>query len=291
MQRPSAFCITLLDLGPVQGYVAAMSESDADKLARIQAVVTALLEDRVAASLADVEQAIGAWRAGQTGPLEAHGALLKHAARCERIVDRVTRASGQRPAAILRDALDAGVIEKAEFVELTGVDPDGVEPAGTLLQDEAPAPPDKRASIEQLLERGPVLIHVDARRDDVIIPARFRGDPKLVLRFGYGLTPAIVDLLVDDTGISGTLTFGGVPFHCVLPWPGIYAAVVEGEQRGMVWPEDVPDVLLVPPPRPRPASVEIRTDATPIPARGDDAGPDDDKPQRARRGSHLKLVE
>jgi hypothetical protein len=269
-----------------------MSESDADKLARIQAVVTALLEERVAASLAEVERAIAAWRAGQSGPLDAHGALLKHAARCERIVDRVTRASAQRPAAILRDALDAGVIDRVEFVELTGSEPDQVEPAGTMLEDETQTPPDKRASIEQLLERGPVLVHIDARREDITVPPRFRGDPKLVLRFGYGLTPAIVDLLVDDTGLSGTLTFGGVPFHCVLPWPGVYAAVVEGEQRGMVWPEDVPDVLLVPPPRPRPASVELRTDATPVPnVPGSPTGGPDDRPPRSKRGSHLKLVE
>ena len=268
-----------------------MSEADAEKLARIQAVVTALLEDRVAASLAEVERAIAAWRAGEQGALDAHGALLKHAARCERIVDRVTRASAQRPAAILRDALDAGLIEREEFGELTGVMPEDVEPAGTLLPDEPAAPPDKRASIEQLLERGPVLVHVDARRDDAAVPARFRGDPKLVLRFGYGLTPAIVDLLVDDTGISGTLTFGGVPFHCVLPWRAVYAAVVEGEQRGMVWPEDVPDVLLVPPPRPRPASVELRTDATPVPSKPAGTEGPDDRPPRAKRGSHLKLVE
>lgn len=267
-----------------------MSETDAEKLARVQAVVTALLEERVAASLADVEQAIAAWRRGEQNALDAHGALLKHAARCERIVDRVTRASAQRPAAILRDALEAGVIERAEFVELTGQEPDEVDGAGTLLQDEPSAPPDKRSSIEQLLERGPVLIHVDARRDDCQVPPRFRGDPKLVLRFGYGLTPAIVDLLVDDTGISGTLTFGGVPFHCVLPWQAVYAGVVEGEQRGMVWPEDVPDVLLVPPPRPRPASVELRTDATPVPGTSTNGGPDD-RPPRAKRGSHLKLVE
>ena len=268
-----------------------MSESDADKLARIQAVVTALLEDRVAASLADVERAIAAWRAGESGPLDAHGSLLKHAARCERIVDRVTRASAQRPAAILRDALDAGLIDRGEFVELAGIEPGEVEPAGTLVEEELPAPPDKRASVEQLLERGPVLVHVDARRDDLTVPARFKGDPKLVLRFGYGLTPAIVDLLVDDVGISGTLTFSGVPFHVVLRWQAIYAAVVEGEQRGMVWPEDVPDVLLVPPPRPRPASVEIRTDATPAPVRDAPSGPDGDKPPRSKRGSHLKLVE
>ncbi|MCA9675632.1 MAG: hypothetical protein KC464_11395, partial [Myxococcales bacterium] len=237
-----------------------MSDRDADKLARIQAVVTALLEHRVAASLVEVEQALASWRRDEIGPLDVHGALLKHAARCERVVERVTRAAGARPSAILRDALDAGLIDHAEFVDLAGGEPDGVEPAGTLIDAETPASPDKRTSVEQLLERGAVLLHIDARRDDITIPARLMGDPKLVLRFGYGLTPAIVDLLVDEAGISGTLTFGGVPFHCAVTWAAVYAAVVEGEQRGMVWPEDVPEVLLVPPPRPRPASVELRTD-------------------------------
>ncbi len=282
-----------------------MSDRDAERLARIQAVVTALLEHRVAASLGDVELALTEWRRGEIGPLDVHGTLLKHAARCERVVERVTRAAGQRPAAILRDALEAGLIDRAEFVELAGQEPETVEPAGTLVEAEAPTPPDKRTSIEQLLERGAVLIHVDARRDDVTVPPRFRGDPKLVLRFGYGLTPAIVDLAVDERGVAGTLTFAGVPFHCSLLWPAVYAAVVEGEQRGMVWPEDVPDVLLVPPPRPRPASVELRTDGSrpiegaelgtvPRSSNGTPPAPtggDPDKPPRSRRPSHLKLVE
>ena len=100
-----------------------------------------------------------------------------------------------------------------------------------------------------------------------------------MLRFGYNLSPAIVDLAVDDDAISGTLTFAGQPFRCILPWTAVYAAMVEGEQRGTVWPEDVPEDVLtgggeapaaapVPQPRPRPRS-----------------------PARAQRASHLKLVE
>jgi len=52
------------------------------------------------------------------------------------------------------------------------------------------------------------------------------------------------DLTVDDEAIAGTLTFGGSPFHVVLPWTAVYAAMVEGEQRGTVWPEDVPEDVL-----------------------------------------------
>jgi stringent starvation protein B len=220
-----------------------------EKAARIQAVVSAIIEHCVAASLAEVEKALQGWRSAELGPLDAHGALLKHAARCERVIERVTAAAAARPDGVLRDALDAGLIDRAEFVALTGEEPEAVEPAYASAEHEPASPPDKRAFVEELLERGPVLIHVDARRGDVAVPARFAGDPKLVLRFGYGLTPAIIDLAVDATGVSGTLTFAGVPFHVVLPWSAVYAAVVEGEQRGMVWPEDIPDVILEAPPR------------------------------------------
>ena len=65
-----------------------------------------------------------------------------------------------------------------------------------------------------------------------------------MLRFGYNLTPAIGDLTVDDDAIAGTLTFAGQPFRCILPWTAVYAAMVEGEQRGTVWPEDVPEDVL-----------------------------------------------
>jgi stringent starvation protein B len=123
-----------------------------------------------------------------------------------------------------------------------------------------------------------VLVHVDARRAEVGVPARFRADASLVLRFGYSLSPAIADLTVDDEAIGGTLTFAGQPFRCVLPWTAVYAAMVEGEQRGTVWPEDVPEDVLsgtAEPPAAAPAVSELPVAQA----------------QRAKRQSHLKLVE
>src|SRR5690606_37423755 len=143
-------------------------------------------------------------------------------------------------------------------------------------EDDASAP-DKRRTLETLLARGPVLVHVDARRAEVSVPPRFRADASLVLRFGYSLSPAIADLTVDDNAIAGTLTFGGQPFRCVLPWTAVYAAMVEGEQRGTVWPEDVPEDVLTGTAEP-PAPVPVPPEASaPAP--------------RAKRASHLKLVD
>jgi stringent starvation protein B len=252
-----------------------MIERDPKTLARLQAVVTALIEHRVSTSLVDVERALAKWREGTHSALAAHGAVLRHAARCERTVERVTAAAGDRPEGILRDAVDAGLMSADEFVQLVGKQPDEIASIDALRDEDDASAPDKRRTLETLLGRGPVLVHVDARRAEVSVPARFRADASLVLRFGFSLSPAIADLAVDDDGISGTLTFGGQPFHCVLPWTAVYAAMVEGEQRGTVWPEDVPEDVLTgsaEPPAPVPAEP-----AAPAP--------------RAKRQSHLKLVE
>ena len=258
-----------------------MIERDPKTLARLQTVETALLEHRVSTSLVDVERALARWRSGAHSALAAHGAVLRHAARCERTVERVTAAAGDRPEGILRDAVDAGLMSAEEFVELVGKPHTEVETIGALRDDDDASAPDKRRTLEQLLSRGPVLVHVDARRSEVAVPPRFRADASLVLRFGYTLQPAIRDLEIDDEAISGTLTFGGSPFHVVLPWTAVYAAMVEGEQRGTVWPEDVPEDVLTGS-GDQPASTTIPTaTATVI----DSAEP------RAKRTTHLKLVE
>ncbi|HTR49696.1 MAG TPA: ClpXP protease specificity-enhancing factor SspB [Kofleriaceae bacterium] len=254
-----------------------MIERDPKTLARLQAVVTALIEHRVSTSLLDVERALARWRSGAHSALAAHGAVLKHAARCERTVERVTAAAGDRPEGILRDAVDAGLMSAEEFRELVGKSHEEVASIDALRDDDDASAPDKRRTLESLLARGPVLVHVDARRAEVAVPPSFRADPSLVLRFGYNLTPAIADLDVGDEAISGTLTFRGAPFRVILPWSAVYAAMVEGEQRGTVWPEDVPEDVL---------TAGGDAPAAPIPP-----PPDKTETPRAKRSSHLKLVE
>ena len=299
-----------------------MLERDPKTVARLQVVVTALIEHRVATSLVDVERALQRWREGGHSALAAHGAVLKHAARCERTVERVTAAAGDRPEGILRDAVDAGLLPVEEFVQLVGKQPSEIESIDSLVDDDDDdaSAPDKRRTLESLLERGAVLVHVDARRGEVSVPARFAADASLVLRFGYNLSPAIRDLVIDDVAIAGTLTFGGQPFRCILPWTAVYAAMVEGEQAGTVWPEDVPEDVLTGGtdavgPSAQPAPVPTRPTglastplastplsstplaSTPLPSTPLASTPssnpetrDDAAPRPAARG-HLKLVE
>src|SRR4051794_23245653 len=113
-----------------------MLERDPKTLARLQAVVTALIEHRVSTSLVDVEKAIARWRSGAHSALAAHGAVLRHAARCERTVERVTAAAGDRPEGILRDAVDAGLMTKDEFVQIVGKEPTEIPPIDALVDED-----------------------------------------------------------------------------------------------------------------------------------------------------------
>src|SRR5437868_15124725 len=113
-----------------------MIERDPKTLARLQAVVTALIEHRVSTSLVDVERALSRWRSGTHSALAAHGAVLRHAARCERTVEKVTAAAGDHPEGILRDAVDAGLMTAEEFVQLVGKQPSEIDSIDSLRDED-----------------------------------------------------------------------------------------------------------------------------------------------------------
>lgn len=133
---------------------------------------------------------------------------------------------------------------------------------------QAPVLP-KRAAAERLLGEGPLDLHLDARRDDVIVPEHLKTQADLVLRVGHDLPVPIPDLALDDQGLTATLSFKRIPFHCQIPWSAIYA-LTNLENRGLVFQEDVPAEVraklagrqvATPAPIPKPASIEVtRTD-------------------------------
>ena len=101
-----------------------------------------------------------------------------------------------------------------------------------------PLPP-KKDVVAALLEKATVFLHLDPRKQGVVVPQHFRGQPQLVLQVGYAMAVPIPDLKIDDDGVTCTLSFGGRPFWCSMPWSAIYAMVGE-DGRGMVWPDDLP---------------------------------------------------
>lgn len=237
---------------------------------RVQQILTALLKQRLAASLERVESSLASWRRGDVGLFDAHKEVLRHVARADALAATASRLGPDRTDSLLRSAHDVGLVDHEELVALTGKQPDQIRPAADLDEETPPRLPAKREVAGQLLEQGAILVHVDPRRTGVSVPPAFGKDPKLVLRFGYGLTPAITDLDLGEEALCGTLSFSGRPHHCVLPWSAVYAVVSEADQRGMVWPDDVPAEAL--------ADDDIESDdVTPAPAAG--------------KRDHLKLVD
>jgi stringent starvation protein B len=274
--------------------------ADGPDAQRLQEIFTALVQRRISESLGRVEQAIAAWRKGERNVLAAHAEVLRHTARTNILSNRIARAALEGPETLLRDALDAGVISRTECAELAGKDPDTIPPSASLDEEAAraagPEMPAKRSTMDTLLRDGPVLVHLDPRRAGVEVPAQHRGEPRLILRFGHDLKPPILDLTIDESALSGTLTFRGTPYRCVLPWKAVFA-IVDEDGRGLVWGEDVPPEIA------HEYARDARAQASARPEKEKTARPrrrDADKPEppeseppagggKPRRG-HLKLV-
>ncbi|MGE0785377.1 MAG: ClpXP protease specificity-enhancing factor SspB [Sandaracinaceae bacterium] len=158
-------------------------------------------------------------------------------------------------------------------------------------------PPPKPVVARALLERGSLFVHLDPRRDGVVVPPWFANQEELVLQFGFRLPLPIPDLFVDEEdGISGTLSFNRAPHSCRVPWPAVYA--MSGDDgMGVVWEEDLPTEVAVSIEERRrkanrPALRAVPSEPTTKPtesAATDDAGGDTD-PATPRPRPHLRLV-
>jgi stringent starvation protein B len=95
----------------------------------------------------------------------------------------------------------------------------------------------KRALLEQLLEQSMVMVTVDARMRGVVVPDHLVADPQLRLNLSYRFG---LPMQLDDAGIRATLTFGGVPFPCRLPWESIYVVVPHSSGEPYFFPGDAP---------------------------------------------------
>lgn len=103
----------------------------------------------------------------------------------------------------------------------------------------SPRLPPKKDVAVALLEKSSVYVHLDPRHEGVRVPPWLKQRVPLVLQVGLNMAVAIPDLDVGDDAISCTLSFQRRPFFCFVPWAAVFALVGE-DQRGMVWPDDVP---------------------------------------------------
>lgn len=95
--------------------------------------------------------------------------------------------------------------------------------------------PTKRETVEILFARGEdVWLHLEPRRPGVVVPESLKAQPRLVLQIGLNMPVPIRDLVVDDEGVNGTLSFDRQPFHCTVPWDAVFT-VIGSVGEGGVW--------------------------------------------------------
>lgn len=105
-----------------------------------------------------------------------------------------------------------------------------------------PTLPDKKLVMLHLLEDAWVYVDIDPRRDGVALPDHLRQQPHLRLQYGYNMPMPIVDLTIDDRGISATLSFQRTPHATFIPWSAVFA-MSDGDKRGMEWEDEIPPEL------------------------------------------------
>lgn len=81
----------------------------------------------------------------------------------------------------------------------------------------------RRALCEMMLARGSCFVHLDPTVAGVEVPEFCRGSSPLVLQWGLNLPVPIRDLVVDDEGIRGGLSFQRETHWCSVPWSAVLA--------------------------------------------------------------------
>lgn len=109
-----------------------------------------------------------------------------------------------------------------------------------------PDRPSKQDAFLALLAEGWTSLHLDARREGVVVPEHLKNEAHLVLQYGHDLPIPIPDLQIDEHGVSATLSFARSPWSTVVPWSAVYV-VTSHDGRGVLYQEDVPgDVSVIP---------------------------------------------
>jgi stringent starvation protein B len=131
----------------------------------------------------------------------------------------------------------------------------------------------KRDALLAFLDKGMTMVHLDARRDGVLVPKHFIGQQDLRLNLSYRFAGSQME--VGDEGIEATLTFGGNPFRVRIPFGSVYALTSHVTGAGLVFPESLPEDILA----------ALRKEMDLEPALAGDAV-EEEKPKKKAKGDH-----
>ncbi|MBI5607508.1 MAG: hypothetical protein HY902_01355 [Deltaproteobacteria bacterium] len=96
----------------------------------------------------------------------------------------------------------------------------------------------KRKVFDELLQQGITALHLDARRPDVMVPPHLADQAWLVLNYSWRY--GVHDFRFDDEAVEASLSFGGRPYFCRVPWSAVFAVTDTSRNQGYIWNDEVP---------------------------------------------------
>jgi len=100
----------------------------------------------------------------------------------------------------------------------------------------------KQAQILKMLQFGTIMIFVDSRHKDVLVPVHLKDDYQLRLNFDYAYE--LDDFRVLPDRIEASLSFNQQNFFCVIPFEAMYLLICHSIQHGVLFTESVPIEML-----------------------------------------------
>lgn len=100
---------------------------------------------------------------------------------------------------------------------------------------------EKKERLLAALDKGMVMIHLDARRPGVLVPPSLRNEAHLRLNLSYRFDPP--DLTVGEWGVRSTLSFSGSRFTVAVPWSALFAMTSHVTKEFWMYPDDMPPEL------------------------------------------------
>lgn len=101
---------------------------------------------------------------------------------------------------------------------------------------------EKKDRMLTALDRGMVMVHLDARRPGVLVPKHLATEAHLRLNVSYRFDPP--DLTVGDWGVRCTLSFNGSRFKVAIPWSALFAITSHATKEFWLYPDDMPQELI-----------------------------------------------
>jgi stringent starvation protein B len=100
-------------------------------------------------------------------------------------------------------------------------------------------PTEKEEYFTAMLEEGVVMVHLDPRREGVIVPAQFKEDILLRVNVAVGFNLPV--FRIEHEALVVMLSFNRQNFLCTIPWTSVFCLTMPDKgHAGRIWEESFP---------------------------------------------------